>query len=746
MLDRCRSLHGCRMPLLPWCGWRRRVTVACQRLWRARIGCLPHMDQGPLKMVHAFYYEPVGSTELVPADTCIHIVGVTEQAVVLVWRATFHPSAAPAATVADSVLASVTLVARSSLPMASTDLHSVHAPTDLAYFQTPLHPPGSHVFKTVSHSGTVTLWHCASGSLATSLPDPAHDEACEPAALVWVPVATVDLGPTAVLDTIVADALGKLAVVSNAAAHKPSPSGDCEVSVWSSGASGLAMSLEWSVRLAEQVVCLDWLLASDGQHLLAVGTLSRMMVYAQERLKSPSDASTWTQISCTQLQPSDPLRTLAWLHHGSLLVSTASRTMMLEKWVATPDQGVPASIFGTASDLNGRLPDHHPQLLIHYLLWGRYDVVKYNLSLLHRYASLIVGAATSSTSSSTGTIPDPASSQIVLDAPIPLWKLFGNDAAQDASTPSNHDALFAFGDDTAARDTAVGSFSLADAEHLAELLKRATFPRFGESDRTLLLALIDTFGKLDEYHKTLDDNGVRYLLFLSLFLFGRSADSVQSATASSPRVARHISRPGMPYTSQPSSPSSTGPYREADMTGLTTRDMAWAFASESQDTLVDLAARLSPGGKLLWSDARDLGLALWIRDPATLKRTFETIARNQYLGRGDDTRDPVPCSLFYLALGKKAVLLGLWRLASAHPEQAAMLKFLANDFAEERWRNSALKNAFALLGKQRYEYAVAFFLLAGKIKDAVSVCLKQLRDVQLAIAIVRVAKERTGRC
>ena len=39
--------------------------------------------------------------------------------------------------------------------------------------------------------------------------------------------------------------------------------------------------------------------------------------------------------------------------------------------------------------------------------------------------------------------------------------------------------------------------------------------------------------------------------------------------------------------------------------------------------------------------------------------------------------------------------------------------------------------------RQRYEYAAAFFLLGEKLKDAVSVCLKQLNDPQLAIVLCR---------
>lgn len=106
-----------------------------------------------------------------------------------------------------------------------------------------------------------------------------------------------------------------------------------------------------------------------------------------------------------------------------------------------------------------------------------------------------------------------------------------------------------------------------------------------------------------------------------------------------------------------------------------------------------------------------------------------------------DSRDPTACSLFYFALGKVRLVHGLWKQAAWHKEQALMLKFLSNDFSQPRWRTAALKNAFALLSKQRFEYAAAFFLLGGGLKDAVNVCVRQLDDFQLAIALARVAEE-----
>jgi uncharacterized protein YfaS (alpha-2-macroglobulin family) len=123
---------------------------------------------------------------------------------------------------------------------------------------------------------------------------------------------------------------------------------------------------------------------------------------------------------------------------------------------------------------------------------------------------------------------------------------------------------------------------------------------------------------------------------------------------------------------------------------------------------------------MVWKDARALGIFLWLDKADTMVRhrtravyasrlthrlcfkrqRMEAIARNTYLSQED--KDPVSSTLFYLALGKKSLVHTLWRTANHHKEQKAMLQFLANDFREARWQTAASKNAFALLGKQRY--------------------------------------------
>lgn len=97
------------------------------------------------------------------------------------------------------------------------------------------------------------------------------------------------------------------------------------------------------------------------------------------------------------------------------------------------DFNPPANIFSVASKLNGRLPDHHPNLLIQYLAWGmfnlrvekekgkdkpyaipflnvgQHDIVKHLLLLLYRFVKLAVQTNGSFT-----------------DVPIPLLKLLND--------------------------------------------------------------------------------------------------------------------------------------------------------------------------------------------------------------------------------------------------------------------------------------------------------------------------------
>ncbi|KNC33790.1 hypothetical protein FF38_09709 [Lucilia cuprina] len=162
--------------------------------------------------------------------------------------------------------------------------------------------------------------------------------------------------------------------------------------------------------------------------------------------------------------------------------------------------------------------------------------------------------------------------------------------------------------------------------------------------------------------------------------------------------------------------------------GIGTSNIVWAFHSESEDELLNLIPSYKKGD-LKWSTLKDLGVGYWLRNINILRQCVEKLAKCAYQLK----QDPLDAAIYYLAMKKKSIVWGLFR--SKRDEK--MTQFFANNFSEDRWRKAALKNAFVLLGKQRFEHAVAFFLLANSLNDAIEVCINKLDDFQLALIIAR---------
>jgi WD40 repeat protein len=130
-----------------------------------------------------------------------------------------------------------------------------------------------------------------------------------------------------------------------------------------------------------------------------------------------------------------------------------------------------------------------------------------------------------------------------------------------------------------------------------------------------------------------------------------------------------------------------------------------------------------------WPALRAVGAGFWLHDPALLASTAEALAKSRFAAN----RNPDDAALFYAALGKKSVLQGLYRTTN----QTRQADFLGRDFSQEKHQHAACKNAFVLMGNHRPELAAAFFILGASPGDAVSVCVRELGDVQLALFIAR---------
>ena len=92
--------------------------------------------------------------------------------------------------------------------------------------------------------------------------------------------------------------------------------------------------------------------------------------------------------------------------------------------------------------------------------------------------------------------------------------------------------------------------------------------------------------------------------------------------------------------------------------------------------------------------------------------------------------------LLYTFRGVRS-LMNVVRLHYRTQGDTRMATFFNNNFSEERWRKAALKNAYSLLSKQRFEHAAAFLLLAGSFWDAIQLCINRLKDIQMALVISR---------
>ncbi|ODM97221.1 DmX-like protein 2 [Orchesella cincta] len=162
--------------------------------------------------------------------------------------------------------------------------------------------------------------------------------------------------------------------------------------------------------------------------------------------------------------------------------------------------------------------------------------------------------------------------------------------------------------------------------------------------------------------------------------------------------------------------------------GISTSDVVWAFHSESQEDILNLIPAYQKGN-MTWQQLREIGVGWWLRNNQTLRLCMEKLGKHAF----QREQDPMDAAIFFLAMKKKTLLWGLYR----SNRNTKMEQFFQNDFSQERWRKAALKNAYALLGKQRFEHAAAFFLLSGSLKDALEVCLSKLKDIQLALVIAR---------
>lgn len=253
-----------------------------------------------------------------------------------------------------------------------------------------------------------------------------------------------------------------------------------------------------------------------------------------------------------------------------------------------------------------------------------------------------------------------------------------------------------------------------DEELVGELhqqLEEKDLPQLSNSEQAHLRRVLDAMLFCAEHVRGLDDCALRFLFAWRLGLLDMEAEPPKTNGSMTNGVSKETAAPEMHW-----------------------REIAFAHQSTTQQPLLDVLT-LAYDNKISWRTARNLGLFAWLSDPEALTQIFEALAQTAY--RATSPPDPINASLYFLALHKKSTLLGLWRIATWHKEQRATMNFLRRDFTVEANRTAARKNAYALMGKRRFDYAAAFFLLAEDAASATSLLAGQCGDVMLAIAVAR---------
>jgi hypothetical protein len=163
-----------------------------------------------------------------------------------------------------------------------------------------------------------------------------------------------------------------------------------------------------------------------------------------------------------------------------------------------------------------------------------------------------------------------------------------------------------------------------------------------------------------------------------------------------------------------------------------------ALVSLSQDSIVEAAK--GAGVKLDWKLAKKLRIPLWMRSDTSLARAAEEIGQSMFR----ETKDIMECAIFFIIARK---LRTLRNLAATDRTDSGRLffKFItSHDFASERGRRAAEKNAFSLLRKNRHRVASAFFLLAEPpaLQSALETIYTKLHDADLALLVARLVESK----
>ncbi|RKP32239.1 hypothetical protein METBISCDRAFT_12657 [Metschnikowia bicuspidata] len=478
------------------------------------------------------------------------------------------------------------------------------------------------------------------------------------------------------------------------------------VSVWDTRYCNLEFEETFSASYG-RIRDVDWAFIvrkdSPADALLSVVFDAFVLVYTQLRYDYTNKVPTFAVLKKIDASryTSTPVAHLVWLDDASLVVACGNQFFVDDKYIQLGDnlhgvvmtdamdsmvrQLLPATastvhdITELVTVLKGPLPVYHPQFLIQAVLLGDVDAVE--AVLVRLLAQLRAGDV---------------EWDLGIDFAQMAQGLLGGPGVspptQNTSSCGRNESLTALTASPAPKAPA-GAFFDAFAPHTADLLvdklAAESLPLLTRHQQATLRTLASVLTKLAPQRRALDDNGFKFLFVFELF-----------------QLLKEQQR-------------------------LSMRDISWAVHSDQKEALY--AAVMHAYGALDWAAARSCGLVFWL-DTVRLRELVESVAHREFA----ETRDAFGrVSVLYMAVRKKLLLVRLWK-STSHPERDKVVRFLAHDFTDPRWRSAAEKNAYVLLGKHRYWDAAYFFLLADRVRDCCVTLCGKLGEVDLALAVAKI--------
>ena len=316
----------------------------------------------------------------------------------------------------------------------------------------------------------------------------------------------------------------------------------------------------------DKIQNLQWLPTSDTHAVLAVGFPYKVKVYAQIRYNYLFEEPVWIllkEVSTKELT-SHPISDSVWLSRGNLAIAAGNQMYVCDNEVSLNDAivdylGLPArsQLVLDIFDLASAIDGPLP--VFHPQILDQCVL----MGSLARLKMIVLALSKALKYFVAG---DDLDSQLGLSLNAFFWSEMQGTRESDQHGNSEGDEL-----DQESIDQV--------AANLKETLQAMTLPYMSSGEQLRLIDTIDSFSLMSKQKSSMDDDAVRYYFSLSQHMLQRDRSRAKS--------------------------------------GLTWRDIMWASYSGSQDILIDHVSRKFRG-RLLWQDARESGMFLWITDREAL--------------------------------------------------------------------------------------------------------------------------------